>query len=38
MIAIALATGRALRGLPGSPAFFKVAMVCAMAALLFARA
>jgi geranylgeranylglycerol-phosphate geranylgeranyltransferase len=38
MIVLALATARALRGLPGSPAFFKLAMVCAMAALLVARA
>jgi geranylgeranylglycerol-phosphate geranylgeranyltransferase len=38
MIALALATGRTLRGRPGSPAFFKLAMVCAMAALLVARA
>jgi 4-hydroxybenzoate polyprenyltransferase len=38
MIALAFATGRALLGRPGSPAFFKLAMVCAMAALLVARA
>lgn len=38
MLALALATARALRGRPGSPAFFKLAMVCAMAALLVARA
>src|SRR3569623_3455152 len=30
MIVFALATTRSLRGLPGSPAFFKLAMVCAM--------
>jgi 4-hydroxybenzoate polyprenyltransferase len=38
IIALALATGRALLGRPGSPAFFKLGMVCAMAALLVARA
>jgi geranylgeranylglycerol-phosphate geranylgeranyltransferase len=38
MLALAFATVRALRGHPGSPAFFKLAMVCAMAALLVARA
>ena len=38
MLALAFATARALRGHPGSPAFFKLAMVCAMAALLVARA
>jgi 4-hydroxybenzoate polyprenyltransferase len=38
MLALAFATTRALRGHPGSPAFFKLAMVCAMAALLVARA
>jgi hypothetical protein len=38
MIALAFATTRAWRGRPGSPAFFKLAMVCAMAALLVARA
>jgi hypothetical protein len=38
MVALALATVRAVRGRPGSPAFFKLAMVCAMAALLVARA
>jgi geranylgeranylglycerol-phosphate geranylgeranyltransferase len=38
MIVLALATARSLCGLPGSPAFFKLAMVCAMAALLVARA
>ena len=38
MLALALATARALLGRPGSPAFFKLAMVCAMAALLVARA
>ncbi len=38
MLALAFATMRALRGRPGSPAFFKLAMVCAMAALLVARA
>ena len=38
MLALAFATVRALRGRPGSPAFFKLAMVCAMAALLVARA
>ena len=36
--AFALATGLALRGRPGSPAYFKLAMACAMAALLVARA
>jgi geranylgeranylglycerol-phosphate geranylgeranyltransferase len=36
--ALSFATARALRGKPGSPAFFKLAMVCAMAALLVARA
>ena len=36
--AIALATQRALRGRPGSPAYFKLAMVCAMAALIAAHA
>ena len=34
----AFATARALLGRPGSPAFFKLAMVSAMAALLVARA
>ena len=38
MVALALATVRAVRGRPGSPAFFKLAMVCAMGALLVARA
>jgi geranylgeranylglycerol-phosphate geranylgeranyltransferase len=38
MLALAFATACALRGRPGSPAFFKLAMVCAMAALLVARA
>ena len=38
LAALALATTLALRGRPGSPAYFKVAMVCAMAALLIARA
>jgi geranylgeranylglycerol-phosphate geranylgeranyltransferase len=38
MVALALATMRAVRGRPGSPVFFKLAMVCAMAALLVARA
>jgi geranylgeranylglycerol-phosphate geranylgeranyltransferase len=38
VLALAFATIRALRGLPGSPACFKIAMVCAMAALLVARA
>ena len=38
MLALAFATARALRGRPGSPVFFKLAMVCAMAALLVARA
>ena len=38
MIALALATATAVRGRPGSPAFFKLAMVCAMAALVVARA
>jgi geranylgeranylglycerol-phosphate geranylgeranyltransferase len=38
MVALVLATVRAVRGRPGSPAFFKLAMVCAMAALLVARA
>lgn len=37
MAVLALATARALRGRPGSPAFFKLAMACAMAALLVAR-
>jgi geranylgeranylglycerol-phosphate geranylgeranyltransferase len=37
MVAIAIATARAMRGRPGSPAFFKLAMVCAMGALLVAR-
>jgi geranylgeranylglycerol-phosphate geranylgeranyltransferase len=34
---LVVATTRALRGRPGSPAYFKLAMVCAMAALLVAR-
>lgn len=34
---LTLATARALRGAPGSPACFKLAMVCAMAALLVFR-
>jgi geranylgeranylglycerol-phosphate geranylgeranyltransferase len=38
MVALVFATVRAVRGRPGSPAFFKLAMVCAMAALLVARA
>ena len=38
LAALWLATARALRGKPGSPAFFKLAMACAMAALLVARA
>ena len=38
LAALALASARAVRGRPGSPKFFKVAMVCAMAALLVARA
>ena len=38
MLALAFATARAWRGHPGSPAYFKLAMVCAMAALLVARA
>jgi geranylgeranylglycerol-phosphate geranylgeranyltransferase len=38
MGALALASTRAMRGRPGGPMFFKVAMVCAMAALLVARA
>ena len=38
MLALAFATARALRGHSGSPVFFKLAMVCAMAALLVARA
>ncbi|HEY8795004.1 MAG TPA: hypothetical protein VIM15_08645, partial [Gemmatimonadaceae bacterium] len=38
LAALALATALALRGRPGSPAFFKLAMACAMAALLVARA
>lgn len=36
--AIVLATQRALRGRPGSPAYFKLAMACAMAALIAAHA
>ncbi|MEP7067287.1 MAG: UbiA family prenyltransferase [Gemmatimonadota bacterium] len=38
MVALALATVRAIRGRPGSPGFFKLAMACAMGALLVARA
>ncbi len=38
IVSLALATARAMRGRPGSPAFFKLAMACAMAALLVARA
>jgi geranylgeranylglycerol-phosphate geranylgeranyltransferase len=38
MLALTFATACTLRGRPGSPAFFKLAMVCAMAALLVARA
>lgn len=36
--AVLLATVLALRGRPGSPAFFKLGMLCAMAALIVARA
>jgi geranylgeranylglycerol-phosphate geranylgeranyltransferase len=38
LASLALATMLALRGRPGSPAYFKLAMACAMAALLVARA
>lgn len=38
LAALALATALALRGRPGSPAYFKLAMACAMAALLISRA
>ncbi len=35
---LVIAAVRAIRGRPGSPAFFKLAMVCAMAALIVIRA
>lgn len=38
MVALALASARTMGGRPGGPVFFKLAMVCAMAALLVARA
>ncbi|MEO7040485.1 MAG: UbiA family prenyltransferase [Gemmatimonadaceae bacterium] len=37
-LVLAFAAARAFRGVSGSPAFFKLGMVCAMAALLIARA